>query len=124
MPQLMHVLTEDDLRRRQPGRKLDLAPYIELIDTVQDQGGIGAQISLQEGEKQRTEKRRLSLAAKEQRLKLTWRKANEGELRFVLSGEGDPTPGGRPQRRREKAAAPEPEPAPAPTNGRRRRRAS
>ena len=121
MPQLTRVLTEEDVRRRQPGRNIDFTPYMELLDTVQAQGGVGAQLSLAEGEKQRTEKRRLSLAAKERGLKLTWRKSDAGELRFVLSGEGEPTPGGRPRRRAEEAAAPEPEPEPR--NGRRRRRA-
>ena len=121
MPQLTRVLTEEDVRRRQPGRNIDFAPYMALLDAVQAHGGVGAQVSLDEGEKQRTEKRRLSLAAKERGLKLTWRRSDAGELRFVLSGEGEPTPGGRPRRRPAEATAPEPEPAP--TNGRRRRRA-
>ena len=117
MPQLTRVLTEEDVRRRQPGRNIDFTPYLALLDAVQAHGGVGAQLSLAEGEKQRTEKRRLSLAAKERGLKLTWRKSDAGELRFVLSGEGEPIPGGRPRQRRENEADPQ---SPA-SNGRRRR---
>ena len=39
MPQLTRVLAEEDVRRRQPGRNIDFTPYMELLDTVQAQGG-------------------------------------------------------------------------------------
>jgi hypothetical protein len=105
MPQLARVLTADDLRHAMPGSRMDLTPYLAIIDEVA-QGGVGGELTLDEEESQRTEKRRVSLAAKAQGYRLTWRKAPEGELRFVLARPGEPRPGGR-QRR----ATPPPPPA-------------
>ena len=70
MPQLARVLTEEDLRARTRQSHLDLAPYLELIDTVR-QNGVGGIVTLGEGENQRAEKRRLSMAAKQQGCELT-----------------------------------------------------
>jgi hypothetical protein len=117
MPQLTRVLTADDLRRAAAGSRMDLTPYLAIIDETA-QGGVGGEVQLGEGESQRTEKRRLSLAAKAQGYDLTWRRAPTGELRFVLYRPGEPRPGGR-QRR----AAPPPSP-PAPRRGRRGRSSS
>jgi hypothetical protein len=95
MPQLARVLSPEDLRRREPGSQLDLIPYLGLLETVRAQEGVGGIITLTEGERQRTEKRRLSLAAKQLGVRLSWRKADPDELRFVLAPEGQPAPGSR-----------------------------
>ena len=108
MPELTAVLREEDLTRRGAGGALDLTPYVAMIDVVRSQEGVGATVSLADGESQRTEKRRLSVAAKEQGYMLVWRKAPEGQLRFVLAKPGEPAPGGR--KRRE---APPAKPVPA-----------
>ena len=99
MPRLIRVLTEADVAAARIRPITDLTPYLEIIDAITRQGGVGGEISLAPNESQRTEKRRLSLAAKQRNLRLTWRKARPGELRFVISVPGAPTPGGR--RRRE-----------------------
>jgi hypothetical protein len=52
-------------------------------------GGVGGSMELDEGENQR--------AAKERGYELTWRKAPDGELRFVLARPGEARPGGRPR---------------------------
>ena len=75
---------------------------VAIIDTVRQQGGIGGMVTLGADEKQRTEKRRLSLAAKEQGYDLTWRRSEPDQLRFVLAAPGQPAPGSR--RRRPPAA--------------------
>ena len=115
MPELTRVLSEEDLRARARTNQLDLSAYMALLSTVRQQG-VGGIVTLGEDEQQRTEKRRLSLAAKQQGYKLTWRTADPGQLRFVLAEPGAPTPGSR---RRERAPEPEPEPVPA-ARGRRR----
>ncbi len=99
MPKLSKVLTESDLRAARARPAMDLTPYLEIVDSVIKQGGVGGQVTLLPEESQRTEKRRLSLAAKQRQVELTWRKAPAGELKFVLSEPGKPAPGGR--RRRE-----------------------
>jgi hypothetical protein len=114
MPELAKVLTTEDLSRRSAVSRLDLSAYLSLIDAVRRQRGVGGEVTLNEGESQRTEKRRLSLAAKEQGYRLVWRRAPPGQLRFVLAEEGQPVPGGRP--RRVQAPAPQPE-----ATGRRRK---
>ncbi len=121
MPTLERVLREDDLHRGGAGGGgLDLTPYLDMLAAIRTEGGVGGLITLAEGEQQRAEKRRLSVAAKDQGYKLVWRTAPERKLRFVLAKPGEPVPGGR-----QRAAAP-PAPAvatPAPA-GRGRRRAS
>ena len=145
MPELTKVLTEEDLRA--PGRmsQLDLSPYLELLSTVKQQG-VGGIVTLGEGESQRTEKRRFSLASKQQGYRLIWRSSPPRQLRFVLAEEGQPAPGGR--RRQAPTGQPDdqvvidavmtddvaavtettpnveevPEPAPQTKNGRRRRK--
>jgi hypothetical protein len=79
---------------------MDLTPYIEIIEEVSRQGGVGGELQLASGESQRTEKRRLSIAAKQRDKKLTWRKPRDGALRFVLAEPGSTPPDGR--RRRKK----------------------
>ena len=101
MPQLTKVITEEELSRRQTSGGLDLSAYMGIIDNIREQGGVGGNLSLSEDENQRTEKRRMSVAAKERGLTLVWRKAPEGQLRFVLAEEGKPAPGSR---RRQAAA--------------------
>ena len=100
MPELTTVLTEADLKRGRAAAQTDLAPYMDIIDTLREQGGVGGVLSLDEGESQRTVKRRMSIAAKERGFQLIWRKAQDGQLRFVLAEPGQPTPGGRPRRAR------------------------
>ena len=100
MPELMQVVSQEDLRRRSSSTSLDLGPYRDIIEQVRSQDGVGGVLTLDEGETQRTEKRRLSVAAKERGLELVWRTAPAGQLRFVLAEPGRPRPGGRPRRPR------------------------
>ena len=117
MPQLAHVLQEEDLRGGTHASRMDLTPYIGLLETVRSQDGLGGLLTLDDGESQRTEKRRLSIAAKQQGYKLTWRKSSPGELRFVLAQDGQPAPGSRKRRER-----PDPvEALPPAARGRRKR---
>ena len=98
MPQLTKVITEEDLHRGPVTGGIDMTPYRDILDQVREQGGVGASLSLAEGENQRAEKRRLSIAAKERGYELTWRKSGPGQLRFVVAAPGQPRPGGRPRR--------------------------
>ena len=98
MPKLAKVLTEADLTSARGQSRMDLTPYTEIIDEVSRQGGLGGELTLAPGESQRTEKRRLSIAAKQRDVKLTWRKPREGGLRFVLSNPGASPPDGRRRR--------------------------
>ena len=146
MPELTKILSEEDLARRSGMPRLDLTTYVNLIDRVREQNGVGGIVTLGPGEGQRTEKRRLSLAAKQHGYTLSWRRSEPGQLRFVLAEEGQRVPGSR-QRRppadeqqevlgeenamTEELAAPaettattEAASAPSPKNGRRRRTAS
>ena len=96
MPELSRVLTEEDLRRTAPGSHIDLTPYLGIVDEVAG-AGVGGLLTLDEGEGQRATKRRMSLAAKERGYELTWRRAPERSLRFVLARPGEARPGGRPR---------------------------
>jgi len=73
---------------------------MEIIDEVAREGGLGGELELTSRESQRTEKRRLSIAAKQRNMKLIWRKPRDNNLRFVLSEPGTTPPDGR--RRRKK----------------------
>jgi hypothetical protein len=99
MPTLEKVLKESDLTASRTPPGMDLGPYLELIDSIKGDGGVGGEVSLKADESQRTEKRRLSLAAKQRGYKLTWRKARHGGLKFVLSQPGQAAPGGRRRRK-------------------------
>lgn len=77
---------------------MDLSPYLDIIERVRSEGGVGGEVTLHDDESKRSEKRRLSIAAKELGTKVTWRKAEDGVLRFVLSEPGQPVPGGRARR--------------------------
>jgi hypothetical protein len=115
MPELSKVISEQDLvQKARP--QLDLAVYTAIIENITEQTGVGGEVTLAEGESQRTEKRRLSLAAKEKGYKLTWRKAPDSMLKFVLSKEGEVPPGGR----RKKDAAPTEPTEQSPRRGRRK----
>ena len=103
MPQLARVLTQDDMSRREAGSRMDLTPYLDIIQQVRS-GGVGGEVELGDDESQRTEKRRLSIAAKQLGQELTWRRAGNGALRFVLSEPGGSRPGGRPRRTKEPQA--------------------
>ena len=98
MPELTTVLHEADLRRGRAAAQADLTPYMDIIDTLREQGGVGGVLSLDEGESQRTVKRRMSIAAKDRGYQLVWRKAPEGHLRFVLAAPGEAPPDGRRRR--------------------------
>ena len=78
MPELTTVLHEADLKRGQAVAQTDLTPYMDIIDTLREQGGVGGVLRLDEGETQRTVKRRMSIAAKERGFQLVWRTAPEG----------------------------------------------
>ncbi len=106
MPQLTKVLTEEELQRRSAtSGGIDMTPYMAILDQVREQGGVGATLSLGEGENQRSEKRRLSVAAKERGYELTWRKSGPGMLRFVVAAPGQPRPGARKRRAPAEVAA-------------------
>ena len=99
MPELMQVIKPEDLRRRSSiTTSLDLGPYLDIIEQVRSQDGVGGVLTLDARESRRTEKRRLSVAAKERGYDLTWRKAPEGKLRFVLTAPGEAPPDGRRRR--------------------------
>lgn len=98
MPELTKVLTEADVSAGRARSVMDLAPYLDIIDKITQQQGVGGELTLSDNESQRTEKRRLSLAAKQRGLRLTWRKSQKGELRFVLAAPGQQAPGGRRRR--------------------------
>ena len=98
MPELTTVLTETDLKRGRAAAQADLTPYMDIIDTLREEGGVGGVLSLDEGESQRAVKRRMSIAAKERGYELTWRKPQDGQLKFVLAQPGQPAPGSRKRR--------------------------
>ncbi len=98
MPELTTVLTDTDLKRGRAAAHTDLTPYMDIIDTLREQGGVGGVLRLGEGESQRTVKRRMSVAAKERGYQLTWRKAPEPQLRFVLAATGEAPPDARRRR--------------------------
>ena len=98
MPRLTKVLSNEDVKRGQGTGQLNLEPYLELLSQVREEDGVGGLVELEDGETQRTVKRRLSLAAKAQGSKLIWRRAEPGALRFVVVKPGQPVPGGRPRR--------------------------
>ena len=99
MPRLERVIQETDLTSSRTTAGMDLTPYMEILDQIREEGGVGGEVSLSGDESQRTEKRRLSVAAKQQGMKLTWRKSAPGKLRFVLADEGAPPPDGRKRRK-------------------------
>ncbi len=99
MPKLERVIQESDLTSSRASAGMDLTPYLEMLEQISSEGGIGGEVSLGAGESQRTEKRRLSVAAKQRGQKLTWRKSQQGRLRFVLSHQGSPPPDGRRRRK-------------------------
>ena len=100
MPELTTVLTEADLKRGRAAVQTDLTPYMDILDTLREQGGVGGVLSLDEGESQRTVKRRKSIAAKERGYQLTWRKAPAQQFRFVLAAPGEAPPDARRRRAR------------------------
>src|SRR5437870_1889826 len=76
MPQLARVLTAEDLSARGRGTSgLDLASYTDIIEQILTEGGVGGNLDLSPDEQQRTEKGRLTRAAKACGRKLVWRKA-------------------------------------------------
>lgn len=97
MPELVTVLTPESFQRERAAGP-DLAPYRAIINQVREEGGVGGVIKLEEGESQRTEKRRMSVVAKQEGYDLTWRTSPPGTLRFVLARPGEPAPGSRPRR--------------------------
>lgn len=120
MPQITRVLTAEDLAGRgKSGNGLDLTPYIDMVEQILTDGGVGGEVDLAPDERMRTEKGRLTRAAKARDRRLVWRKAPQGQLRFVLATPGAEVPGGRP--RRKPAPVPVPEPAPPAPKGRKRK---
>ena len=59
MPELTKILSEDDLARRGGMPRLDLTTYVSLIDRVRDEQVVVGIVTLNPGEGQRTEKRRV-----------------------------------------------------------------
>jgi hypothetical protein len=98
LPSLTNVLQQEDLTRSGYATRMDLSPYIDIIERIRSEGGVGGELTLQDSENQRVEKRRLTVAAKQVGTKLTWRKADDGMLKFVLSEPGELVPGGRARR--------------------------
>jgi hypothetical protein len=100
VPSLSKVLQQEDMARGGHVTRMDLSPYLEIIASIRSEGGVGGEVQLQEAERKRVEKRRLSIAAKQLGTKVTWRKGQDSVLRFVLSEPGQPVPGGRARRER------------------------
>jgi hypothetical protein len=65
-------------------RPLDLGPYLRLLESVLAQGGVGGVLELGPDEWRRTEKYRLSLAARRLGLRLAWQGRDRDALGFVL----------------------------------------
>ncbi len=83
MPKLVKRLSHEDYRRRGAGTpKLDLTPYMEILDGLSE--GEGAEVALESGERQRVVKRRFSMAASQAGHAIKWRSAADGHLRFEL----------------------------------------
>ena len=120
MPRLTKVLSNEDLKRSPGTGQLNLEPYLELLSQVREDSGVGGLVELEDGETQRTVKRRLSLAAKAQGSTLVWRRAESGALRFVVVEPGQPVPGGRQRRPPVALASPAAEPAAPKRRGRRK----
>lgn len=97
MPQLIHTITREEIKEKVT--QIDLTPYTTILETIQQAGGVGGDVTLEPGEDQRTQKRRLSLAAKELDLNLVWRKSDTGQLKFVIASAGEPIPGSRKARK-------------------------
>jgi hypothetical protein len=106
MPTLTKILTDEDVQHQNRMQRIDLTPYLATLDAVREQAGVGGILTLSEGESQRTEKRRMSTAAKARGLHLTWRSSQPGQLRFVVAENGQRAPGSRARRQ----SVPEPEP--------------
>src|SRR5262245_1164126 len=98
MPKLLRVVTEEELKSAPRYHRIDLTSYLSMLDGVLKQGGAGGVITLGEHESQRTEKRRMSGAAKQRGVTLRWRRSEPRELRFALAPEGQPLPGARKRR--------------------------
>src|SRR5215208_2631593 len=95
MPQLSRVLTQEDMQCGASASRMDLTEYIGMIDRVRRENGVGGEVALGDDESRRAEKRRLSIAAKQSGMTLTWRKSPDGTLRFVLAEQGKEAPGSR-----------------------------
>ena len=95
MPEWERELNPEDIERRAPTPKEgELKPYMAIIDNAKQTTIRGGVVKLLPEDKQRTVKRRLSVAARQQGFNLTWRKSPvEGRLLFVLT-QGDETPPG------------------------------
>lgn len=88
MPRLMTVLSADDMAARKKVRtpKADiLVVQMHHLQDIISQNGLGADIELEEGEDQRTQKRRYTTAAKQLGRQLKWRSAPDGQLSFELT---------------------------------------
>lgn len=83
MPKLVRKLSAEDYRRRGAGvPKLNLTPYTDILQGMST--GEGAEVALDEGERQRVVKRRFSMAAGQMGHAVRWKSAKEGHLRFQL----------------------------------------
>ena len=84
MPRFVKKLSAEDYRRRGGGTtKLNLAPYLEILEGLSV--GEGADVAIDDGEKQRVVKRRFSIAAGQLGYSIKWRSAAQGQLRFQLA---------------------------------------
>lgn len=78
-------LSQDSFQRGKgagKGRKLDLTPYNAMLDDLTL--GEGGLITLEEGDQQRTTKRRLTIAAHAHGFGVKWRSAPDRQLKFQL----------------------------------------
>lgn len=84
MPKVVRELSPDDVRSRgqgQPKQEI-LEPYLHLLTPIEI--GRGLEIELEEGEDQRTAKRRFTMAGKQLGKTIKWHTAPEGHLRFLV----------------------------------------
>jgi hypothetical protein len=95
MVKLGKVISLNDLAARKKRPVMDYSAYFFMIEQIIKDSGCGGMADLDEGDNARTERRRLSLAAKQLGYNLAWRKSEPKTLKFVIWKDGEKRPGGR-----------------------------
>jgi hypothetical protein len=95
MPKLVASRGAEELRKQGRASNVDLGFYTNELEELQREGKVEGTWELVKDEKQRVEKRRFTLAARQLGLEIAWKKAGDREIRLVLAPEGEPLPGSR-----------------------------
>ena len=84
MPTFRKLSSEElmALQRRGPRPPIDLTEYVDFLQELSP--GEGGSLELEDGESQRTVKRRISMAATRLKKDIRWRKSQNGVLRFEV----------------------------------------